>query len=70
MKTEIQSKRPRYVFDIPRDLLNEFTAAAALNNTQRNYVLLNFIKKYVAGDKKIIDALKDRYKNEKEDPIV
>lgn len=66
MKTEIQAKRARYIFDIPRELLNEFKAAVAINNTERNFVLLKFIRKYVAAEKALIEAMKDKYEIAKE----
>ena len=61
MKTEIQAKRARYIFDIPRELLNDFKAAVAINNTERNFVLLKFIRKYVEGEKALLEAMKEKY---------
>jgi hypothetical protein len=61
MKTELQAKRARYIFDISRDLLNDFKAAVAINNTERNFVLLKFIRKYVAAEKNLLEAMKEKH---------
>ena len=61
MKTELKAKKPRYIFEIPEQLRNDFEAACAIRGMKRVDVMLKFIRAYVDADKVILDRLKEKY---------
>ena len=61
MQSEIKSKRPRYIFEIPEQLRNEFEATCALQGTKRVDVMIKFIKAYVAGHKAALEIIREKH---------
>lgn len=66
MKTELRALRCRYTFELPHKLRDEYHAVCRSKGLESCIPVRKFVKKYVEGDRALLEAMKEKYQIDKE----